>query len=730
LVALGLLLVPALALVPTARAPFQGLDLTPSEFTGTNVYVPGETLQWSVQAGAGETYDIVIVSEVAGRVTLRAWDDAVIPESGVLVDTFLIQENLPDSSAYAVEVWTDGFLEANPAFLLARHGFSVQEYTFAIETDRSAYLGGDTVTIIWTANRLKDGSLADAGVGQIWVYNDDGEALIDNPFVFSEPSGTFAFDLAPLSDPDVDAWVFGWFNDSLTQPIRAQSSVAFFDVDFLGVIVDVTPSVNVPGGIVTVDVRTVVTDDQTNPRFFDPPQPDVLIDIVVRNQDTGVRQADYEVTALQTDAQGRLTHIFQLETSIAEGTVFEVEALATANGVWSWQDRDTFEVRARAGLSVNLLLDRQAYASGDTLQATAEVVFAGGEAPTFTYIFEVRNGGPGGTLLARNTTTDAVFTFAIEDAFAGILYVRVQVFDGLGNTATAAVTVSVEFGLLLVNVTPQQYLPGDTLRATYSLRSGVITDPTYYYEIRDASGGVVSSGEATGGTVEYAVPEIPSTRYTVEVMASQDGRVVSGQATVRLLSGYVLSISFDRSAYAPGETMVVSYRIVALGDSLLPPTFALSFGVLGSPMKTLVTDQPTGTFTYRVPEGVNEGDLLFFVTEFNTFAQASEVVTVRPTNPAWFTTIADVPVFSWLLLVLVVLLFLLLLMTRRSLGLSLPKLREERPSPPPEEEARPTTVMGPMQIACGQCGATIDITTSKRPIEVMCPSCGNTEMVE
>lgn len=36
----------------------------------------------------------------------------------------------------------------------------------------------------------------------------------------------------------------------------------------------------------------------------------------------------------------------------------------------------------------------------------------------------------------------------------------------------------------------------------------------------------------------------------------------------------------------------------------------------------------------------------------------------------------------------------------------------------------------PLMINCKSCGAEIEITTSKRPIEVMCPSCGETEMVE
>jgi len=34
-----------------------------------------------------------------------------------------------------------------------------------------------------------------------------------------------------------------------------------------------------------------------------------------------------------------------------------------------------------------------------------------------------------------------------------------------------------------------------------------------------------------------------------------------------------------------------------------------------------------------------------------------------------------------------------------------------------------------MSITCRRCGKPIDLSTSRRPIEVMCPSCGETQVV-
>jgi len=34
-----------------------------------------------------------------------------------------------------------------------------------------------------------------------------------------------------------------------------------------------------------------------------------------------------------------------------------------------------------------------------------------------------------------------------------------------------------------------------------------------------------------------------------------------------------------------------------------------------------------------------------------------------------------------------------------------------------------------MSINCRRCGKPVDLSTSRRPIEVMCPSCGETQVV-
>ncbi|MGQ0798050.1 MAG: hypothetical protein ACT4OI_09365, partial [Methanobacteriota archaeon] len=97
----------------------------------------------------------------------------------------------------------------------------------------------------------------------------------------------------------------------------------------------------------------------------------------------------------------------------------------------------------------------------------------------------------------------------------------------------------------------------------------------------------------------------------------------------------------------------------------------------------------------------------------------------------WTTEVAGIPTFAILLALLVALLIVgFLFLWRRMAGGMGARPSAEKPTPPPPPagpERRPPTT--PMSVPCKNCGATIEMTTSKRPIEVMCPSCGETQLV-
>jgi len=756
-----------LVVSPDAAAPFRGLDVTWGQYARPGltrypyVYVPGETIRFTIFATAGETYDAVVVVRNPGFPrpwqVLQNYDNVMIPAGDSVTLEYAVPGNLADGDLYEIDVGDVGYIESNQLGVwLDLQRFAVQEYLLQIEVDRPAYIGGDEVIMTWTANKLQDGSLAPAGFGQIWAYNQNGDDLRTNPFTFTAASGSTSFNLPDLADPNFEGIVEGWFNSSPVAPVyRFQWTcvglavsyavrnlgacpISFF-IDNLGVIVNVGSFQYPPGGIVTVDVSTVVTNNQASPSPFDPPEPYIFVSISVWDiTGTPVNKTLYAAAGMRTDAHGDLTYLFQLEATIADGSTFEVRANAShPNQIWRWGATDTFMVRQAAALTLELQFDRNEYQAGDTVRVTA--IPSGQGAATLTYIFQVRdttNGfcsifTPNGNLLATSSQASPSFTYTINNNFDGTICFRVTADDGQGNQVTSARAFNVVFGWLLVNADRLEYSAGNRITITWELVSNRISPALaiYYHEVRDANGNLVTSGRAVS-SFQFDVPAAPSSSYDFVVTATEAGRAVQGTVRLTELTGFFLTVTFDRSSYAPGDTITMQYSISGRSaSSILPNTFVLAYGLLNGPTRMTATASARGQLIYVVPQGIDEGDELFQVQELNTGANVFEVISIRGLT-VWFATLGDVPVI--VILMLVWLLLMTLLMWRQGVFAGLMKPRappQTAPTAPSPSEPVHAPASSPMTVTCRSCGGPIEITTSKRPIEVMCPRCGNTEMV-
>jgi hypothetical protein len=743
-----------LVAIPSAQAALTGFSVTPGQYSNPSlprhpyVYVPNEILSFTFTGDtSGELFDALIMVRSTGSI-LQPYNDIAMPASLSVTLTYTIPNSLPDGDDYRVEVGDATYVDTNRGSVRFRfQNFAVQTYTLTVEVDRPAYLGGDDVIVTWSANNLKDGSLAPPGYGQLWVYDQRGPAFpLMTPTVhtYSAASGSFTFSLPDLADPDWDGMVETWFNDSSSNPVRYQRAFTWFDIDSLGVIVDVSPNQYPPGGIVTAYVWTLVSFDQANPQPWEPQEPNIGVDISVwevPTTGTPIERTQYGATGLVTDAHGRLTYVFKLDASIPDGTDFEVRANAShSNGIWRWEARDSFTVSVAAGLTMVLQFNQDEYQAGDA--ATVEAIVAGAGTATLTYIFQVRDttsatcaaGFPDGLLLATDTRQTNTYTYTIPSNFEGQVCFRVTADDGAGNRVTSAREFTVVFGWLLVNSDRREYDAGQTVTITWELKSELLTGPTYFYEVRDDDGNLVTSGTTgtTGTRFEFLVPDPASPSYTFTVTATKDGRTVRGSVSVTEITGFFLTATFDRSSYAPGDTMKIHYRIVVRGGDALPSTFYLTYGLLsgsfGGAFRTTSTGAAQGDLSYVVPKGIDEGDELFQITESNTGTMSIEVVTIRGTSPLWFVTVGDIPVIVWILLVWLILMTLMLWRRGALVGARAPR-PEQVPPPPLKQEPVPTSATSPMMVTCRNCGSPIEITTSKRPIEVMCPKCGGTEVV-
>ena len=711
-----------LAVFPAAQASFtgNGLTLSPGKYTGTNIYVPGEQIQIIVTATPGDVVSLLI-QDTSGTHTASI-NNRTVSATGQLTVSFTIPTTWPDGFVYSVRA-TD-----TTSSQVRTRSFGIETYYVDVWTDRAAYLPGDSVNASWAVTYIANGSLAPAGIGVLEVHDSAGNNLLAVPqYNFTAPRSSYMFVLAPTVATGQRGYAYLWFND--TAGLREYEVSTSFAINPLGIVLALSAGTYAPGGVVSMNIYTRVSPNPANPHTYDPVAPDIPVSVNVTDLSTGNVVTAYSATNLVTDANGFLTYVFQLTSTPTTGN-YEVDATATAHGTMSASTSATFAVQPTASLSVQINLDKLQYASGDTIQATAQIFPS---TATVTYAWTVYDTSTGNTL-AYAPDAGSKYDFATSTAYQGTLDLSVVVNDGNGTTASASSSAHVAFGYIALSLDKSEFSPGDTITATFSLQSNVITNPTYYWQAVDASGATYSAGSTTGTSASFTTPRPTASRYyTFTVTASQNGRTVPASQSTYQVAGYFLTVTPDRSSYNPGDTITLTYSLTPRGTAALPSVYHFEVGFYGMPFKAVDTTTASGTLTYTIPAGAPTGDEVLEVYEGSTGASTLVVVHVGAVNPL-LMDVAGVPLFDILifLLFLVLLLAVILLWRRTGMGRAPPSAETGKattpPPPPPSGPSQQTA--GPMAVACKHCGANIEITTSKRPIEVMCPSCGETQVVQ
>jgi len=382
---------------------------------------------------------------------------------------------------------------------------------------------------------------------------------------------------------------------------------------------------------------------------------------------------------------------------------------------------------ARAAMTVTVTLDKASYLSGDTATATAIVYRTPGPGNyTYSWRVSVLFGG----VLASELNGNSTYRYAIPLDFEGTLVFRVDVHDGTDvESGTRSASVSMAYMSLMLD--RADFSPGNTINAFYGVSSRVITNPRYDYEVEDSAGTIVLSGNTTSTSFAFRTPSPASPSYTFRVVASQGSNSTEAQISIFQASGVILGMTFDRPTYAPGETIRVHLSLTPRGTTALPSQFRwfVTLGLAGV-VASATTTRPEVDLLITVPQGTGNGDLLLIGQEFNTGGTSIQAVRIGAANPLWSTEIAGMPAFAVLLALLFVLLLIALaVLWRRMGGGRAPGPTQPAGMAPPPPPAPRHAAASPMSVACKNCGKNIDLTTSKRPIEVMCPSCGETQLI-
>ncbi len=387
-------------------------------------------------------------------------------------------------------------------------------------------------------------------------------------------------------------------------------------------------------------------------------------------------------------------------------------------------------IEPAAAMTVTVVLNQAAYLSGDLAIATAQVYRTPGPA-NYTFNWTVRD--TSGRLLNTTIYGASKFAYTILLNFTGRLTFFVRVDDGQGLTSNAQSTVSVFVAVMSLRLDRGDFAPGDAITASYSVTSHVILRPTYDYQVFDSSFTIVLSGNTNNTTFSFRTPAPAASRtYRFLVTAREGTNTSQAQLTIAQATGDLLGATFDRASYMPGDTIHAHLTVTPRGTTPLPLQFIWTLGLGGFggwPTVSAITTTPEVDLSLPIPAGVGTGDLAVTATESSTGTSVGHTLHIGTTNTLWSTDIGGVPLFAVLLGLLFILLLVAVLgLWRRVGGGHLMGPRAAPPPPPPGGTTQAPTTM-PMSVICNHCGKSIDLTTSKRPIEVMCPSCGETQTV-
>src|SRR5438309_2290281 len=391
-------------------------------------------------------------------------------------------------------------------------------------------------------------------------------------------------------------------------------------------------------------------------------------------------------------------------------------------------------IEPAAAMTVTLVPNQAAYLSGDVASVNAMVYRTPGPA-NYTYNWTVRD--TFGRLLNTTTNGGPTLRYSIPLNYTGpfilgqlTFFVRVDDQQGLASNAQRTVTVSV--AVMSLRLDRGDFSPGDAITASYSVTSHVIFRPTYDYQVTDTSFTIVLSGNTNNTTFSFRTPAPAASRtYRFLVTAREGTNTSQAQLTIAQATGDLLGATFDRASYMPGDTIHAHLTVTPRGTTPLPLQFIWTLGLGGFggwPTVSAITTTPEVDLSLPIPQGVGTGDLVVIATESSTMTSIWHTLHVGTTNTLWSTDIGGVPLFAVLLGLLFILLLVAVLgLWRRVGGGHLMGPRAAPPPPPGGTTQAPTTM--PMSVICSHCGKSIDITTSKRPIEVMCPSCSETQTV-
>ena len=280
---------------------------------------------------------------------------------------------------------------------------------------------------------------------------------------------------------------------------------------------------------------------------------------------------------------------------------------------------------------LQVLLDRAQYYGGDTATGSWQLAGTTSAAGTGWVVTEwsAWEATSGTLIVFKNVTGNAAqgsASFTVPLNYGGEVRFTVSVHnatESLTDSAFAVVTSPV----ILLNPSKPTYLPGDSLSVGVSTEGQVFQGATLWESVVDSNGNVLSSGMLTGSSISISIPKVgaPSSLHvSVGAQSATGGLIADASVYLNQASGYELmagvstNSNYIDGSYQPGQSIQLSYSVIALGTSVLPKSFEIQvfpgssiFNFFGYGAVLARTTSATGNVPYTIPSSTPSGEQSF-----------------------------------------------------------------------------------------------------------------------
>ncbi|MGQ9586821.1 MAG: hypothetical protein ACUVT7_00345 [Thermoplasmata archaeon] len=649
----------------------EGLKLDP---VASPYYYPGQTVTITYITSHAEDFYVEIVNETG--VAIENWT------SQEAVDAWWGATWNIDSNAADGQYWLRVRAETSNA-VWENVTLWIQKYQLFVYSDRYNVLPGDSVVFTYV---IQDYATKTAYAGasiawQAYYYNSSGNRTNISgalPGAAGSQTYTVPTDIAMYSD----IWFTFWANETGTT--RTYEIGLTLHLGQLSADVAVDRLTHMPGDLVVITVTADIAGE---------PLPGAAASVEVSRNGTVL--GAYGSADLVTALNGAAVHTFTLIDDAAQG-VYVVNATISKVG-FSVNRMTMFEVDWDGELILHL--NKDTYYGGEEATLSFRVLWNNKEvSANIGYVAT----GDTGIIQTGNSSGDDV-TIAIPDNYYGGLSVSATT-NLNGHMLSDVVSADVRFADIALNVQNTHYRPGDTLVFDYDIVTG-LSSGNLEYAVFD-NDGVKVAGEALAfeksGSFEYDVPtaEWSDGYNALLVMTDGAGGYASASASADIISDYTLRIWVERSGYAsgefkPGDTATVHYSIESYVFDHLP-VYRLLVYISGDPVaRSILVNEPTGTFTYEIPSDAYSGGIGISAYLYDPMDPmggwiSNDYATIMVNNnlSGWDRSIGGMSAIDFTLLLLIVIMIILLIVIpflRTRMGREKPeKPAKLEPAKPPE----------------------------------------------